>query len=152
VVVRNHFDPQYYGTAQEYAENDERREREKERSILDVPKRLARAPCKPLSLSAFCRLGPSDLNLLTAECSRHVTRHLQCSFWCSFLGNHDKIAISGNAADAGPEDFAFFSLFGAQNLNVTVTGTQIVQFRCQRTPSPEHSVVILLARPIETRP
>lgn len=62
---------------------------------------------------------------------------------CSFLGNHGKIPINGNSADAGSETLVFFGLFGSQNRSVTVTWTKLVQFRTFCHPSPEPLVEIV---------
>jgi hypothetical protein len=63
--------------------------------------------------------------------------------WCSFLGNHEKIAIYGSPVNAGPEILTFFNLFRPQNLKVTVTQAKIVQFTSLCHPSPEPLVVIV---------
>jgi hypothetical protein len=62
---------------------------------------------------------------------------------CSFVGNHGKIAIYGNPADARGKFLPFSGSFRPGNLNVTVTGTSNVQFRGRRYASPEHSVEIV---------
>jgi hypothetical protein len=52
-----------------------------------------------------------------------VTLHVH---WigCSFLDNHIKIAINGNPASAGGENFGFLRLSGPQKFAVTVTGNK----------------------------
>jgi hypothetical protein len=48
---------------------------------------------------------------------------------CSFLSNHEKVTINGSPANAGAEILPFLSLFGPQNLDVSVTDGPNVQFR-----------------------
>ena len=69
---------------------------------------------------------------------------------CSFLGNHGKITINGSPAFAELEILTVFDLFERQNLDVTVTRTQSVQFRGPRHASPEHSVEIVQYRDFYT--
>ena len=96
---------------------------------------LACAPCLGAD-STTVLFRPSVHRVSRVTYSVHFSK-------CSFLGNHGKITINGSPAFAELEILTVFDLFEHQNLDVTVTRTQSVQFRGPRHASPEHSVEIV---------